>query len=87
MPKDTQDRKGRKAFLRGALVFFILFIIYIAVLIVFLILNYSSPQGVSVIIPGGMTLDLGPIIYRPHRCTDSGGILIYGNYSIFHPNR
>ncbi|MHA1111340.1 MAG: hypothetical protein ACTSRE_09575 [Promethearchaeota archaeon] len=65
MAKDTPKNKKRSVFLRGALVFFILFLIYITVLIYFIIINTNSPQGISAIIPGGMTVDLVILFIAP----------------------
>lgn len=58
MVKENTGKKKRNTFLIGALVCFILFIIYIAFLIYFIIIRAGSAYGVSQIIPGGLTLDL-----------------------------
>jgi hypothetical protein len=51
-------RKKRNTFLIGAVVFFILFLIYISVLIYLLIKTVNNPYGVSQYIPGGLIADL-----------------------------
>jgi hypothetical protein len=55
--KKTEKKKGNTFFI-GALVFFIVFLIYITILIYIIIKTTNNSYGVSQYIPGGLTVDL-----------------------------
>ncbi|MBN2157505.1 MAG: hypothetical protein JW776_15775 [Candidatus Lokiarchaeota archaeon] len=58
MVKEIKTRNKRNTFLVGAVIFFILFIVYITILIYFIITRTSSSSGISLVIPGGLIVDL-----------------------------
>ncbi len=65
MVEENSRKKKKNTFLIGAVVFFVLFLLYIAVLIYIIIDITNDPWGVSQIIPGRLTLDLVILFIAP----------------------
>ena len=58
MTNDPSVKKKRKFFLIGALISFILFLIYIGIMIYFIVTGGTDHYGISRWIPGGTVIDL-----------------------------